>query len=194
MPSLRKTILPGVLSFLLVTAVPAAHAQRPTIHSTNADEQAIVRLKHTHHPLAKEENAAGRVEGSRALRRMLLVLTPGEAKEQELKNLLEEQQDRGSANYHHWLTAAEFGARFGATDEDVQEVRVWLERAGFSVERVAGSKRWLEFSGFSLDRALGWGWEDALHSEDRPRFVEAWRASIASGIATIFPLRRFGET
>jgi hypothetical protein len=147
LPSLRKTILPGVLSFLLVTAVPAAHAQRPTIHSTNADEQAIVRLKHTHHPLAKEENAAGRVEGSRALRRMLLVLTPGEAKEQELKNLLEEQQDRGSANYHHWLTAAEFGARFGATDEDVQEVRAWLEGAGFSVERVAGSKRWLEFSG-----------------------------------------------
>lgn len=147
LPSLRQTILPGALFFLFGTAVPGAHAQSSTIHTTNVDERTIVRLEHTHHPLANEANAAGRVEGSRALRRMLLVLSPEDAKEQELKNLLDEQQNRGSANYHHWLTAAEFGARFGAADADEQKVRAWLEGMGFTVERVAGSKRWLEFSG-----------------------------------------------
>ena len=43
------------------------------------------------------------------------------------------------------------------------------------------NRRWLEFSGFSLNQALGWGWADAVHPEDRAPLVEAWRAAIASG-------------
>ena len=43
------------------------------------------------------------------------------------------------------------------------------------------NRRWLEFSGFSLNQALGWGWADAVHPEDRAPLLEAWRAAIASG-------------
>jgi PAS domain S-box-containing protein len=43
------------------------------------------------------------------------------------------------------------------------------------------NRRWLEFSGFSMDQALGWGWADAVHPEDRAQLVDAWRAAIASG-------------
>jgi PAS domain S-box-containing protein len=43
------------------------------------------------------------------------------------------------------------------------------------------NRRWLEFSGFSLTQALGWGWADAVHPEDRSRLVEAWRGAIAAG-------------
>jgi PAS domain S-box-containing protein len=45
------------------------------------------------------------------------------------------------------------------------------------------NRRWLEFSGFSLNQALGWGWADSLHPEDRARLLEAWRGAIASGKA-----------
>jgi PAS domain S-box-containing protein len=45
------------------------------------------------------------------------------------------------------------------------------------------NRRWLEFSGFSLNQALGWGWADAAHPDDRARLLEAWRAAIASGKA-----------
>ena len=45
------------------------------------------------------------------------------------------------------------------------------------------NQRWLEFSGFSPDQGLGWGWEGAVHPEDRDHFLEAWRAAIASGKA-----------
>ena len=78
---------------------------------------------------------------------MLLVLPPNAAQEEELKKLLDDQQNRNSPNYHHWLTAAEFGARFGAADADVQKVRAWLEGTGLTVEHVAASKGWVEFSG-----------------------------------------------
>jgi PAS domain S-box-containing protein len=43
------------------------------------------------------------------------------------------------------------------------------------------NRRWLEFSGFSLNQALGWGWADALHPEDRVRLLQAWRGAIMSG-------------
>ena len=43
------------------------------------------------------------------------------------------------------------------------------------------NERWLEFSGFSAEKALGWGWETALHPDDRDSFLATWRAAIASG-------------
>ena len=55
---------------------------------------------------------------------------------------------------------------------------VWSALPDGSVDFI--NQRWLEFSGFSLDQALGWGWADALHPEDRASLVEVWRNSIAS--------------
>ena len=43
------------------------------------------------------------------------------------------------------------------------------------------NRRWLEFSGFSLDHAVGWGWADAVHPEDRDRLLEAWRGRSRRG-------------
>lgn len=106
-----------------------------------------MRLKNTRHPLAMEENSVGRVEAGHGLHRMLLVLAPSESQETNLRKLLDDQQNRNSANYHHWLTAAQFGAQFGAADADLQSVVAWLQAAGFTIENVSGSKRWVEFSG-----------------------------------------------
>ena len=58
---------------------------------------------------------------------------------------------------------------------------VWSAQPDGSVDFI--NRRWLEFSGFSLDQALGWGWADTLHPEDRDRLVKAFRAAIASGNA-----------
>jgi PAS domain S-box-containing protein len=58
---------------------------------------------------------------------------------------------------------------------------VWSALPDGAVDFV--NRRWLEFTGFSMDRALGWGWADALHPEDRARLAGLWRAAIASGDA-----------
>ncbi len=97
-----------------------------------------------------DANAVGRVEGGHALQRMVLVLSPSEAQETALKQLINDQHTRNSPNYHHWLSPAQFGAQFGAADSAVQAVAAWLESAGFSVDRVAGGKRWVEFSGTAV--------------------------------------------
>jgi len=43
------------------------------------------------------------------------------------------------------------------------------------------SRRWTEFTGLSAERTAGWGWRDAVHPDDIDRYVENWRAALASG-------------
>ncbi len=43
------------------------------------------------------------------------------------------------------------------------------------------SRQWLEYTGLSLEEGLGWGWTAAIHTEDRARFVDEWRAALATG-------------
>jgi PAS domain S-box-containing protein len=56
---------------------------------------------------------------------------------------------------------------------------VWSAQPDGSVDFI--NKRWLEYSGLSLDQALGWGWTEAVHPDDRAGLVEAWRAAYSSG-------------
>ena len=58
---------------------------------------------------------------------------------------------------------------------------VWSARPDGSVDFM--NRRWLEFSGLSPDKALGWGWADTLHPEDRGQFLEKLHTGIQSGEA-----------
>jgi subtilase family serine protease len=60
---------------------------------------------------------------------VFLPLTHTEALEQ----LLREQTDSSSANYRHWLTPAQFKARFGPNPADVARTRAMLEANGFTI-------------------------------------------------------------
>jgi large repetitive protein len=147
--SLRQTILPAILSVLLLAAAATLRAQSSAPQLGSAGEEALVALENTHHPLATESNAVGRVEAGHSMQRMMLVLAPSPSEEAELKQLLDDQQNRHSPNYHHWLSAADFGTRFGVSDSDMQNVLAWLESSGFSVEGVSAGKRWVVFNGTS---------------------------------------------
>ena len=52
-----------------------------------------------------------------------------------LNKLLAEQQDPKSPHYHHWLTPAQFNARFGRTPAEVRAAREWLTSQHFRVLR-----------------------------------------------------------
>jgi PAS domain S-box-containing protein len=43
------------------------------------------------------------------------------------------------------------------------------------------NRRWLEYTGLSLEEGLGWGGRSAAHPKDRARFVDEWRAAVATG-------------
>ena len=43
------------------------------------------------------------------------------------------------------------------------------------------SRRWTGYTGLSAEDTAGWGWRAAVHPDDIDRYVEKWRASLASG-------------
>ncbi len=50
-----------------------------------------------------------------------------------LEQLLREQVDETSPNYHHWLTPAQFKSQFGPSRTDVAKAKSLLESAGFTI-------------------------------------------------------------
>jgi PAS domain S-box-containing protein len=43
------------------------------------------------------------------------------------------------------------------------------------------NQRWLNYTGLSTEQALGWGWGQAFHPEDRDRLTDYWRTIMNTG-------------
>jgi subtilase family serine protease len=74
-------------------------------------------------------------------------LKPSPGQQAALDQLLAEQQDPSSANYHQWLTPKQFADRFGASQSDIDKIIAWLQGHGLAVTSVARSRNAISFSG-----------------------------------------------
>jgi len=148
----KRPALPGlctILFFLLLSANRVA-AQSPNVapRITQAiDETNLVVLHGNTHPLAQPEFDQGAAPASLPMQRMLVVLQRSPQQEAVLDQLLEQQQDNSSPNYHRWLTPQQFGADFGPAAADVQTITNWLQSHGFKVVGASKGGIVIEFSG-----------------------------------------------
>jgi hypothetical protein len=110
------------------------------------DETQLTTLRGNTHPLARPQFDLGTAPATLPMERMLLVLKRSPAQEYSLRKLLDDQQDKKSANYHRWLTPTQYGQQFGPTDADMQTITGWLQSHGFQVGTTKG-RTVLEFSG-----------------------------------------------
>jgi hypothetical protein len=111
------------------------------------DESQLAVLKGNTYPLARAQYDRGPAPSSLPMNRMLLVLRRSPEQEAALEQLLDQQQDQSSPNYHRWLTPQQFGQQFGPADQDIQAVASWLESHGFQVMRISNGRTVIEFSG-----------------------------------------------
>lgn len=125
---------------------PSAHAPLP-IASNPVDNSQTVILHGNVHPLARPEFDQGIANPATRLDRMLLLLNSSPAQQSDLAALLAAQQDLDSPLYHHWLSPAEFGARFGPSDDDLAQVTAWLAAQGFTIDEIHAGRRLVTFSG-----------------------------------------------
>ena len=123
-----------------VPAVPARITQA-------IDDTQLARLKGNVHPLARPQFDQGALADSTPMNRMLLLLQRSPEQEVALQQLMAQQQDKGSPNFHKWLTAQQFGAQFGPADADIQTITDWLTRQGFQGIKVSNGRTAIEFSG-----------------------------------------------
>ncbi len=108
-------------------------------------------------PRAKESMDLGPMAATTPLQGMTLVFSRSAAQEADLTQLLADQQNAASPQYHQWLTPAQFGARFGVSDNDLAATKSWLEAQGFKVTGVSPSRDEITFSGTAGAVETGFG-------------------------------------
>jgi pseudomonalisin len=199
------------LAGALALAASASYAQQPAairratgpVHDTQAvNETQAVTLAGNVHPLARAAFDRGAVSADTRLERMVLVLNASPAQQAALDALVEAQQDSRSPLYRHWLTPEEYGARFGASAQDLSRVTAWLSGQGFAVEEIPPGRRLVVFSG-TAGEVL-----DAFHTEiHRYRVngemhianaqdpqIPAALAGVVGGVVSLHDFRRQAET
>lgn len=130
---------------LLAQVESGTHA-RPRI-TQSIDETNRVRLEGNTRPEANFANDRGAVASDLAMEHMLLQLKRSPEQEEALQQFIEELHTPSSPNFHHWLTAQEFGDKFGVAKADLDAMRSWLESHSFRVHVVYPSGMLIDFSG-----------------------------------------------
>ncbi|MBV9887699.1 MAG: Ig-like domain repeat protein [Acidobacteria bacterium] len=111
------------------------------------DDSNRVALRGNVHRMARAEFDRGAVSESQLASRVDLLLKRSDEQEAALRQLLDQQQDKSSPNYHKWLTPDQFGKQFGPADSDIQAVTDWLTSRGFTGIKVSPGRTRVEFSG-----------------------------------------------
>ncbi len=128
-----------------VTSTQAAPV--PARVTQTVDEGNRVMLHGNVHPMARAEFDRGAVADSQPASRMTLLLQRSPEQETALRQLLQQQQDKSSPNFHKWLTPDQFGKQYGPADTDIQAVTDWLTSRGFTGIKVGAGRTTVEFSG-----------------------------------------------
>ena len=123
---------------------------RPAVRVTQkVDNSVTMQLAGTHPAVVDRATIGARVAATKQLSHLMLVLSPTEDQAYAMRSLLDQQQDKTSANYHQWLTPESYGQYFGVASADVTKITSWLQDQGFRVESVAKGNRIITFSGTS---------------------------------------------
>jgi pseudomonalisin len=200
--------MPGFVRASLIVAAAlcgwtaGAVAQAPVNRIVGPiDEAQVVTLMGNVHPLARAEYDQGVAAEDTQLDHLLLELEPSAAQQKELGSLVEAQQNAKSSLFHHWLTPAEYRARFGVSTQDLARICQWLKEHGFTVGEIAASNRLVVFSGTAgqiaetfhteIHRYRIDGVEHIANSQD-PQ-IPAALAGVVGGVVALHDFRRRSE-
>jgi subtilase family serine protease len=111
------------------------------------DQGSVSVVKGNLRPWARPRYDQGAVDESFMLNHVALVFKPSPSQQSDLDNLLEQQHNPSSPNYHKWLTPEQYAGRYGLTGNDLAKVVSWLEEQGFTVGETARGHNWVAFSG-----------------------------------------------
>ena len=130
--SLAYSLVPVLAClYMLVAGVVQAQTGQHVLITQNVDESKLVTLAGNTRPEAQAKYDRGLVAGDRAMDHMLLQLRRSPEQERELQQLIDELTDKSSPNFHRWLTAKEYGERFGVAEQDSRHYQALAAVAWF---------------------------------------------------------------
>ncbi|MFG2379326.1 protease pro-enzyme activation domain-containing protein [Streptomyces sp. NPDC048504] len=162
---------------LLAAAVPSAYAAAQP-HTTRAAIAGDV-LKGLNHDAAR----TGAVSAAKRIS-VAISLTPRNDK--SLDTFVADVSNPRSSSYGHYLTKAQFAARFGRTDAEVKQVKEYLRAQGLTVGKVHSGNLLVDASGTAaqLERAFGTKlstWKDT--KSGRAFYANETAPTLPTGIA-----------
>jgi pseudomonalisin len=182
---------------LMVQALAAGPAHATALAPINEGDRVV--LHGNVNPLARAQFDVGRTDPNLPMERMILSLALRPGAQADLQQLLVTLHDPASPLYHQWLTPAQFGARFGAADQDLQTVAGWLTDHGFTIDEVAAGRGWINFSGTAtlVENAFGTEMHDysvegtLRHANASEPSIPRALAALVNGVVTLnsFPRR-----
>ena len=136
----------GLPSALLSQESGAGPRPRPLI-TERIDEATLRTLAGNTHPQANAQNDLGPAPDDLLMEHMMLQLQRPAEQDQAVRQFIDQLHDPESPNFHHWLTAAQFGEAYGPSPQDVATITSWLLSHGFTVNAVAPGGMLIDFSG-----------------------------------------------
>ncbi|MEU1630094.1 S53 family peptidase [Streptomyces sp. NPDC020096] len=183
-PRLKLLALAAVPA-LLVAAVPAAYAAAPQPHSARSALTGDV-VK----DLGAHTVRTGAVASDHRIT-VAVSLTPRDDK--ALDTFIAKVSDPRSSSYGHYLTKAQFAARFGRTDAEVKQVKDYLRAQGLTVAAVHSGNLLIDANGTAaqLEKAFGTKlstWKDTrsgrtFYANDAAPTLPGSIASLVSDVA-----------
>jgi pseudomonalisin len=107
----------------------------------------MVRLPGNVHPALAHAVSEAAVNANFPMEHMILLLQPESAQQVALDQLVVQQHDPQSSQYHKFLTPDQYAARFGVSQNDIDRITGWLGQHGFRVEEVTANHLSIVFSG-----------------------------------------------
>ncbi len=111
------------------------------------DEGRLHRVEGNTRSEANPQNDRGAAPDDLSMDHLLLQLQRSPEQELAVQEYVDGLQKPGSPTFHQWLTAAEFGERFGASQTDISAITGWLQSHGLTVHAVYPSGMVVDFSG-----------------------------------------------
>lgn len=145
-----------LLVCLLCTLTFAAVPDRVT---RAIDASQTVSLARSVHPRAQAQYDRGTIQPDFQLGYVTLMMSPSPSQQKAIDQLLVEQQDPSSRNYHRWLTPEQYADRFGLNQNDLNKITAWLKARGFTVLSVPRGRNSIVVSG------MAYQFEDAFQTQ-----------------------------
>src|ERR1700722_12235834 len=140
----RRTARSGLIA-LLLAGTSAALAASAGIGV--APDTKLVPLAGSVHRLARAQLDVDGAPESVRLTGLDIFFVKTSEQERALQQLLSDQQDRTSPQFHRWLTPAQYGTRFGVSDATYAAAVAWLKASGFTVGTLPPARGHLPFFG-----------------------------------------------
>ncbi|HTX75303.1 MAG TPA: protease pro-enzyme activation domain-containing protein, partial [Terracidiphilus sp.] len=109
------------------------------------DERVLATLKGNVRRDVSQAPDLGAVEDDMPLH-LFLQLERTPRQQTELDNLIARQQQPTAPEFHKWLTPAQFGARFGASLQDIDKLIAWLQSHSFQIRSVLNNASVIDFA------------------------------------------------